>query len=297
MQSNTDLLAEIFGSSSEPSAPSPAPAVPAPKSTVNDILGLFDSPAPVAPAPAAQPPQVAVPSAFSLLGDTQSQTPPPQPQTQPAAPRLTAYPAYDKNELRISLTPQTSALRPGVVNILARFQMTGDMPASGLNFQAAVPKVCPSMHRFEIGSLQISPSVPTAADAAHVKSRRQPWGYRDTADACHCPSRCKFSTLYHATLISLFTGKYTAAATDIVQSGRSTDTRPSRLCRVSAWVDRKRVLNGYLLLLLLSYTVYYCVPVEPDHIPFVTKPRPDMHNPASRVLGACEGRCVTVRTF
>ena len=145
MQSNTDLLAEIFGSSSETSAPTPAPAAAAPKSTVNDILGLFDSPAPAAPA--AQPPAAAAPSAFSLLADTQSHTPPPQaqPQAQAAAPRLTAYPAYDKNELRISLTPQTSALRPGVVNILARFQVTGSTPAAGLNFQAAVPKVC-SLH-------------------------------------------------------------------------------------------------------------------------------------------------------
>lgn len=75
-------------------------------------------------------------SAFSL---PQTQTPPPQ--AQPAAPRLTAYPAYDKNELRISLTPQTSALRPGVVNILARFQVIGNTPATALNFQAAVPKV------------------------------------------------------------------------------------------------------------------------------------------------------------
>ena len=57
-------------------------------------------------------------------------------------PRLTAYPAYDKNELRISLTPQTSAQKPGVVNILARFQVTGSTPATGINFQAAVPKVC-----------------------------------------------------------------------------------------------------------------------------------------------------------
>ncbi|KIP10058.1 hypothetical protein PHLGIDRAFT_125886 [Phlebiopsis gigantea 11061_1 CR5-6] len=140
VQSNTDLLAEIFGSSSETSASTPAPTTAAPKSTVNDILGLFDSPAPAAPA--THPPAAAAPSAFSLLANTQSHTPPPQaqPQAQAAAPRLTAYPAYDKNELRISLTPQTSALRPGVVNILARFQVTGSTPAAGLSFQAAVPK-------------------------------------------------------------------------------------------------------------------------------------------------------------
>lgn len=132
-QSNHDLLAEIFGSSSAESAPATGPAAPAPKSTVNDILGLFDSPAPAAASPA--PPAAAATSAFSL-----PQTQPPPPQAQPAAPRLTAYPAYDKNELRISLTPQTSPQRPGIVNILARFQVTGSTPATGLNFQAAVPK-------------------------------------------------------------------------------------------------------------------------------------------------------------
>lgn len=75
------------------------------------------------------------PSVFNL---PQTQTPPPQP-AQPAQPRLTAYPAYDKNELRIMLTPQVP--KPGVVNILARFQVSGSTAVTGLNFQAAVPKV------------------------------------------------------------------------------------------------------------------------------------------------------------
>lgn len=106
------------------------------KSTVDDILGLFGNSAPAsspAPPPAApaQPPPTA---AFTL---PQTQSPPPQ----PVAPKLTAYMAYDKNELRISLTPQTSPQRPGVVNILARFQVTGSTPVTGLTFQAAVPKV------------------------------------------------------------------------------------------------------------------------------------------------------------
>jgi hypothetical protein len=43
--------------------------------------------------------------------------------------------------LKVTLTPQTSAARPGVVNILARFQVSGTNPAIALNFQAAVPKV------------------------------------------------------------------------------------------------------------------------------------------------------------
>ncbi|PSR72838.1 hypothetical protein PHLCEN_2v11335 [Hermanssonia centrifuga] len=141
LQNNQDLLAEIFGSSSTSSAPTPGPSAPAPKSTVDDILGLFDS-TPAAPVGAASltqtalptsPPMQAAATAFAL---PQTETASPQ----PAAPRLTAYPAYDKNELRISLTPQTSPQRPGVVNILARFQVTGSTPATALNFQAAVPK-------------------------------------------------------------------------------------------------------------------------------------------------------------
>ncbi|KAH9916322.1 adaptin N terminal region-domain-containing protein [Fomitopsis serialis] len=134
VQNNQDLLAEIFGSSSAPTAPSPAQSQ---KSTVQDILGLFDSPAASTSTPVqTQAPPLPVSngagSAFSL---PQTQTPPPQLAAQP---RLTAYPAYDKNELRIMLTPQVP--KPGVVNILARFQMAGNTPATGLNFQAAVPK-------------------------------------------------------------------------------------------------------------------------------------------------------------
>ncbi|KAG1780857.1 adaptin N terminal region-domain-containing protein [Suillus placidus] len=141
---NQDLLAEIFGSS--PAAPSPTPGrtpsiSPQPqKSSVQDILGLFDSspsPAspPIAPSPAT--------SAFATFSpQPQSQAPPrPSPQEQhPPAPRLTSYTAYDKQELKITLTPQTSAARPGVVNIMARFQVSGLNAATGLNFQAAVPK-------------------------------------------------------------------------------------------------------------------------------------------------------------
>lgn len=144
-QSNQDLLQEIFGSSSTSSAPSTASPAQSQKSTVQDILGLFDSPS--VPSPVSAPQQSslfpvsnggqAISSAFT---PPQTHTPPAQ--QQPSQPRLTAYPAYDKNELKITLTPQTSPTRPGVVNILARFQVTGATPATGLNFQAAVPKVC-----------------------------------------------------------------------------------------------------------------------------------------------------------
>ncbi|KAJ7449575.1 adaptin N terminal region-domain-containing protein [Mycena latifolia] len=138
-QNNEDLLRDIFGGgSSQSSSTSPPPAQ---RSTVNDIMDLF-GPGPTAPtAPAASPPAglpVSNPmSAFNLPAAQPPQPPPPQ---QPAAPRLTSYTAYEKNELKITLTPQTSAAQPGTVMILARFQVAGATPATGLSFQAAVPK-------------------------------------------------------------------------------------------------------------------------------------------------------------
>jgi AP-1 complex subunit gamma-1 len=94
-----------------------------------------------APAPAAPPAQ----SAFTL-----DQTQPPPPQPAPAAPRATAYTAYERNGLRITLTPQTSAAKPGYISIQARFQTTGASAASGLVFQAAVPKVCQAKYGSQV---------------------------------------------------------------------------------------------------------------------------------------------------
>ena len=66
----------------------------------------------------------------------QAASPPPAPAAAPPG-----YTAYDKNELRVILNPQTSPTRPGLVRIIASFQATGANSLSGLNFQAAVPKV------------------------------------------------------------------------------------------------------------------------------------------------------------
>ncbi|KAJ7504515.1 adaptin N terminal region-domain-containing protein [Mycena galericulata] len=132
-QNNEDLLRDIFGGGSDQSTSPP----PAQRSTVDDIMGLF-GPGPTAPAtsPSAAAALPTSMSAFNLPAVQSPQPPPPQ----PAAPRLTSYTAYEKNELKITLTPQTSAAQPGTVMILARFQMSGSSPATGLNFQAAVPK-------------------------------------------------------------------------------------------------------------------------------------------------------------
>ena len=138
-----DLLAEIFGSSA-PSQPgstgSPAPAAPQ-RNVAQDILGLFDSPA--APSPAASPPPAAAPapSLQSIFGAAaavpQAASPPPAAAAAAVPP---GYTAYDKNELRITLNPQTSATRPGLVRVIAQFQATGANPVTELSFQAAVPK-------------------------------------------------------------------------------------------------------------------------------------------------------------
>lgn len=165
--SNTqNLLDEIFGSSpaTEPESATqpPAPATsasppPKPRNAIDDILGLFPN---STPTPSANPINTTVPALGGLGSGLTSltyggapavPTPIPQsafslPQTQsplqqsPQLQKLTAYTAYEKNGLKVTLTPQTSPNRPGVVNILARFQVTGPNAASGISFQVAVPK-------------------------------------------------------------------------------------------------------------------------------------------------------------
>ncbi|TDL23779.1 Adaptor protein complex AP-1 gamma subunit [Rickenella mellea] len=140
VQNSQDLLAEIFGGSSPTtSQPSASPPQATQKSSVNDILGLFDSPVPSA-AVQSQPSYSSPPlQQTSMFSPPQPQSPP---QVTPVATvsRPASYAAYDKNELKVTLTPQVSAAKPGVVNILARFQVSGVNPATGINFQAAVPK-------------------------------------------------------------------------------------------------------------------------------------------------------------
>ncbi|KAJ3711048.1 adaptin N terminal region-domain-containing protein [Lentinula raphanica] len=161
---NQDLLADIFGSSGSTSTPGPSTGATSPpqksqQSTIDDILGLFGNtpsttaattatpPAGFMAASSPPPPSMASNplSAFSIPSSQSPAPAPPAPApaaapTPPAAPRLTSYTAYEKNSLKITLTPQTSAAKPGVVMILARFQVSGGTPATGLTFQAAVPK-------------------------------------------------------------------------------------------------------------------------------------------------------------
>ena len=166
--SNTqNLLDEIFGNSpaTEPTPAAQSPVLtsasppPKPRNAIDDILGLFPTSTSTPPpnpinttVPAlgglgsdltsptyggGSPMSTSAPqSAFSLPQTAQS--PPQQP---PQQQRLTAYTAYEKNEFKVTLTPQTSPNKPGIVNVLARFQVMGENVASGLSFQVAVPKV------------------------------------------------------------------------------------------------------------------------------------------------------------
>jgi AP-1 complex subunit gamma-1 len=147
-KTNEDLLAEIFGGSTATSSATPTTPNSQPqKSTASDILGLFDSPAPSSALPqaaaAAAPPPTTASSLFDLTSSVSPSAPSPRPAAAAAAaaPKLPSYTVYDKNDLVISLTPQRSTTHPGVVDILARFQVKGSTTATGLNFQVAVPKV------------------------------------------------------------------------------------------------------------------------------------------------------------
>jgi AP-1 complex subunit gamma-1 len=137
-RTNEDLLADIFGSSA-PSAAAPSGTsngASDTKSKVDDILSLFGPTPTTSSAAPSSSPATTIPaqSAFSLA---QTQSPPPP----PPASRLIAFTAYEKNGLRITLTPQTSAAKPGYISIQARFQTTGASAVTGLVFQAAVPRV------------------------------------------------------------------------------------------------------------------------------------------------------------
>lgn len=126
--STQDLLLELFGgeSLSNPLATSTQPA----QKKADDILSLFDSSTPSASAPT---------TSTNLLA---SQMLPHQQAHNSALPENpVSYNAYERHGLAISLTPQTSASHPGLVNIQVRFQVTQGVPAIGVNFQAAVPKV------------------------------------------------------------------------------------------------------------------------------------------------------------
>ncbi|KAG7093585.1 clathrin associated protein complex large subunit [Marasmius oreades] len=149
------LIEDIFHTSGPSGSGASSPAPQSQKSTIDDILGLFGTPSTSSTSvgglnSASSPPSGAAADLLSSLSLSQSTSPAsptspapapaPAPAVQPATSRLTQYTAYEKHNFKITLTPQTSAAKPGVVMILARFQVTGSSPATSIAFLAAVPK-------------------------------------------------------------------------------------------------------------------------------------------------------------
>lgn len=125
---NADLLQSILGGMDSgpgtPSSASPAPGQQ--KSSVSNILDLFDSPAPAAPQN----------NNAALLGGFGAPAPAASPAQAAAPPVLSAY---SKNDLDITLQLQRTA--DGTINVLAKFRNTSlTEPVGSVNLQAAVPK-------------------------------------------------------------------------------------------------------------------------------------------------------------
>ncbi|WWC70337.1 uncharacterized protein I206_104287 [Kwoniella pini CBS 10737] len=149
--STQDLLADIFGTGGGSdlgglgSPTSHANGGGQQKSAAADIMSLFDS-TPSAPtnvsSPVTSPIQSSSASGSGSLFDlvTPSSQQPAAPPSQQPKSQLQSYSAYEKNGLKITLTPKVSPTQPGVIQILARFQNSNGENVSGVNFQVAVPK-------------------------------------------------------------------------------------------------------------------------------------------------------------
>ncbi|WVW83795.1 hypothetical protein I302_105816 [Kwoniella bestiolae CBS 10118] len=155
--STQDLLADIFGGgSSDMGGGSTSSSIQqngSGKSAAADIMSLFDS----TPAPSMSKspvPNVSSPlsagggsgggSLFDLVTPSPSSSQPPaiqqQQQAQQPKANLQSYTAYEKNGLKITLTPKVAPNQPGLIQVLARFQNTSGEGIAGVNFQVAVPK-------------------------------------------------------------------------------------------------------------------------------------------------------------
>jgi AP-1 complex subunit gamma-1 len=122
-QNNADLLADILGGSTSSPATSPPPH----QTNMSSIMDLFDTSGPSQPASRAPPPS------NDLFGGVSS----PPPQAVPAGPP--SHPCYDKNDLHIILQLQRNA--EGTVQVTSRFRNTSMYHSlSSVTLQAAVPK-------------------------------------------------------------------------------------------------------------------------------------------------------------
>lgn len=208
-----DLLADIFGTG--PTEPT-KPAAPQ-RAAVDDILSLFGNSTQTATAP------TTAASSLAGMGDSLfSQAPPPAAAAPPPKQELPGYTAYDKNELKVTLTPQVSPARPGVVNIMARFQVSGSTPASNVHFQAAVPKT---------QQLQMLPMSSQIVAPGSIETQQ----IRVIAPAG--VSRRSSSITQCSILIVSLTEPDTTSDSCFLFAGRADNTRSSRLFWVSRGVD------------------------------------------------------------
>lgn len=127
-QTTTDLLADIFGTSSLGGSGGGQGA--AQRSGVDDIMSLFGAPSAPAPAPAAR--QAAPLQSAGGMGDLFSSSAPGAPSEIPAYTSPTSG-------LSISFTATRDASKPQIINITTHFRCPSSSVAN-INFQAAVPK-------------------------------------------------------------------------------------------------------------------------------------------------------------
>lgn len=183
-QTTQDLLADIFGGMGDEAVTSPTSAngsaQQSSKSSMQDIMGLFGNDSAPASAPAASgnalaglasPPQQASSNQSGLdgldmlgLGSPSPAAPsrpaaasPPPAAAAPQSSSAKAYTAYDKNGLKITLTPSVNPGRTEIVNITAKFEATAGQQVQGVNFQAAVPK-SQKLQMLAISNANVSPS-------------------------------------------------------------------------------------------------------------------------------------------
>jgi len=122
---NTDLLADILGStSSNPLPQNPGP----PQSNMSSIMDLFDT-------SSSQPPTTSTPSATTDLF-TGQKSPPPQTSSGPSA--TAVHPCYNNNNMVVTISLQRNP--QGIVQVLARFKNNSPETRTNVGLQAAVPK-------------------------------------------------------------------------------------------------------------------------------------------------------------
>jgi len=145
-----DLLADIFGigGSSTATTPKPKPSKP-----VDDIMSLFGNTASTSARSGLSDDSLVDSTAVQsqqtsgIVRTAARAAEGAMPQTTltsaSASTRsvLQQYTAYEKNGLKITLTPKTNPSQPGMVQILVRFTSSASATLENVNFQAAVPKV------------------------------------------------------------------------------------------------------------------------------------------------------------